>query len=315
MSNYVTESLMFLAIARNTICESLKYEDIPEGVDEIKNFIKNEASDYQIMEILVTGTLPDEKYNYEREYRLWEAFKKQLVRNRSMLAESMDETVIDDLIFEMGPVFDYGLSSAKPILEFHNEMGLIPVLSELTFGGAKSHEGKKLYQKKSLWGKTKAQARGYKGIASDKAQSVIAKGKGIATDVKANAPGAIYAAGTKVGTAALKGKEKAQGLWKKAKEAPTWKKVTGGLTAVAGAAAIAYGAYQLYKNYLSQAARACKGKPDKAACMKQFKDKAQKAKVAKLQQGMATCAKSKNPDSCKKTLAAKIAKEKAKMSA
>jgi len=75
--------------------------------------------------------------------------------------------------------------------------------------------------------------------------------------------------------------------------------------------------YWVYKDYLSKAARACKDKrgKEKAICMKEFKKKAQAAKIQALQAGMSKCAKTKDPTSCKSKLQGKINKEKAKMGA
>lgn len=75
-------------------------------------------------------------------------------------------------------------------------------------------------------------------------------------------------------------------------------------------AALSYGGYWTYKNYLSKAARSCSGKKgsDKEICMKEFKMKAIKAQIADLKKGSAACIKAKDKDECKKQLAIKIAK-------
>ena len=52
----ITDSLLFLSIARNTIDEMHTQKDF-------KYFIQNEASDYQIMSILINNEIPEEKYN------------------------------------------------------------------------------------------------------------------------------------------------------------------------------------------------------------------------------------------------------------
>jgi hypothetical protein len=89
--------------------------------------------------------------------------------------------------------------------------------------------------------------------------------------------------------------------------------VVGGIAAAALAITLAA---KVYKNYLSKAARACKGKkgPDKQQCMRKAKIEAQKQKVMSLTKAQGTvCKKNKNPEKCVAKLKLKIAKEKIKM--
>ena len=81
--------------------------------------------------------------------------------------------------------------------------------------------------------------------------------------------------------------------------------VIGGM---AMAAATAWAALKVYRNYLSKAARACSGRPDKKECMEKFKNAANKARIAKLKSGMTGCAKDKNPEKCRALIQAKIDK-------
>jgi hypothetical protein len=89
--------------------------------------------------------------------------------------------------------------------------------------------------------------------------------------------------------------------------------VVGGIAAAALAITLAA---KVYKNYLSKAARACKGKKglDKQQCMRKAKIEAQKQKVMSLTKAQGTvCKKNKNPEKCVSKLKLKIAKEKIKM--
>lgn len=87
-------------------------------------------------------------------------------------------------------------------------------------------------------------------------------------------------------------------------------KAIGGL---ALATVIGYGAYKIYKNYLSKAARSCAGKPDKSACMQQYKNNAIKAQITKLKADSGKCSKSKDPDKCKASIQSKILKLQSKL--
>jgi hypothetical protein len=85
-------------------------------------------------------------------------------------------------------------------------------------------------------------------------------------------------------------------------------KVAASIAAATVAAAAVAGAYKIYKNYFSKAARACKGKEGdaKQACMKKFKADAVKAEISALKSGMSKCAKSKDPAKCKAAIQKKI---------
>jgi len=94
-------------------------------------------------------------------------------------------------------------------------------------------------------------------------------------------------------------------------------KLTGagkGVLAAVVVAAIAAGAYMIYKRYFSKAAKACKGKSgdERSACIKQFKRQALQAQIAALKSGMSKCAQSKNPDKCKAAIQQKVQKLQAK---
>lgn len=96
-----------------------------------------------------------------------------------------------------------------------------------------------------------------------------------------------------------------------------WNTSWQGMAAAAAVALALAAGYKIYRDYLSKAARACKGKKgdDLVNCRSEFKKKAQRAKVAALQKSMSKCAKTKDPNACKNKLRAKIAQEKAKMGA
>ncbi len=75
----------------------------------------------------------------------------------------------------------------------------------------------------------------------------------------------------------------------------------GGAGAVVIAAAIAAAAYKIYKRFISQAAKACKGRSgaDKTLCMSQHKKKALQARIKNMQSSMKQCDQTKDPTKCK----------------
>jgi len=81
---------------------------------------------------------------------------------------------------------------------------------------------------------------------------------------------------------------------------------------VAAATAISYG---VYKDYLSKAAKACKGKSglEKQECMVKYKKKALQKRIEVLKKGLIDCKKTNKPDKCKKKVQDQINREKKKL--
>jgi hypothetical protein len=233
----INDSLLFLKICRDTICETSSNK-------ELNYFIQNEASDYQIINIIVNNEIPEKKYDIVDEHKIWEHFQDLIYENHNHLYK---------LVVEMGPVFEYGLSSSKVILNFLKETGDQQAYAATLYDSMKS--------------------------AMSAAKSNLKKGSKAAAELVSDT----------------------------ANKAST-NKIVVGATAGAAAAMIAFAAAKLYQQYLSKAAKACKGRPDKVACMKGYKTKALGMRIQKLRSGMSTCNKAKNSENCKKSLQAKITK-------
>jgi len=88
-----------------------------------------------------------------------------------------------------------------------------------------------------------------------------------------------------------------------------------GLGAAAVAALVGFLGYKIYKNYFSQAAKACKGAPDKKACMAKVRAGAISKAAATINSQKANCKKSADPAKCAAKLDAKLAKMRAKVGA
>ena len=69
-----------------------------------------------------------------------------------------------------------------------------------------------------------------------------------------------------------------------------------------------FGAVKAYNHFLSQAARACSGVPNKDVCMSKFKVKALVAKRKYLKGQAPKCNQTKDPEKCRERFAAGIAK-------
>jgi hypothetical protein len=248
MLHPIIESLLFLKLARNSICESIDNSSIEEKA-ELKDYIQNEASDYEVIHLVTLGEMPENKFDDISEQFVWECFKKDMVKAFDFFVEEgYDEADIDRMIFEMGPVSSYGLSSAAPIMELHQHNGFF----------------KEALKEGRTWRKLTGQQ-----TIGDKADEVGAKvaGKWLKNSAKRRVKAKIgmATAGEKIATGAenvaMKGIVKADQGIKSTKKA--WKGMSSGQQAgakVGGAALGAGAAYLAYKAWKKRKAEKKKGK-------------------------------------------------------
>ena len=264
-------SLLFLTMARKSICEVFDAE--LDDTDEVKKFITNEASDYQIISILTTGDIPLEESTFEDELIMWENFKRWIVTRSATLIETFDninpeimESVIEDITFEMGPVSDLFLSSAAPILEFHTASGYLQeILDEGVMGDLfnpktalashkerlKKRAEKKKKERAKYEKALKRQAAEVKAAKAAPAEKVRKGQKGVANILKMR----LAAEKKKKDDAAAAAASVAKAA-KRAENVKTAKHIAVG-TAVGAVGA--YAAKKAYDRYFSKAAKACKG--------------------------------------------------------
>jgi hypothetical protein len=295
-------SLLFLTMARKSICEIFDGES--DDTNEVKKFITNEASDYQIISILTTGDIPLEESTFEDEIIMWESFKRWVVTRSATLTEIFDyispeimESVIEDITFEMGPVSDLFLSSAAPILEFHTESGY---LQEVLAEGKKLDVVKDLFNpkltadylkkkkdalvaanKKRLEKREEKKKKGQVAfVAAGKKASVeaIAKKEAAAKSIAKQQKGTQNI--VKIRLAAEKKKKDDAATATAAAKRASNIKASKNVAIAAGVGAVgAYAAKKAYDRYFSKAAKACKGLSgsDRSACIKKAKTSAKKA--------------------------------------
>ena len=111
----------------------------------------------------------------------------------------------------------------------------------------------------------------------------------------------------------MRGEAEAEKIKKKESTVRKAKKVAGVMTLTTAIAGIIYGGYKVYKNYLSKAARACKGSSNKQECMATFRKQAYRAQIKAVQKGKKICAKTKDPGKCKAKIEMKISQIRGKM--
>jgi hypothetical protein len=111
----IAESILFLLSARESLSCMVEASSV-DHKDALKNFLMNEASDYEIIYMLMHEEMPAEKYNFANEIRLFSDLKEQVLVNYNTLGEYMGESV-QTFINEVDTVYP-DFSSAVPVLEF-----------------------------------------------------------------------------------------------------------------------------------------------------------------------------------------------------
>lgn len=166
MLHPVIESLLFLKLARNSVCESIDNSSVEEKV-ELKDYIQNEASDYEVIHLVTLGEMPENKFDNEAEKIVWECFRKDMVKAYDYLTieEGYNEEDVDRIIFEMGPVTELGLSSALPIMELHQHNGFFKEVIKESISDNMAAK-KKSMMKKWKFNSAKRRVKGFVGAAS-----------------------------------------------------------------------------------------------------------------------------------------------------
>lgn len=310
----VGESVLFLLCARNALKNTV-IESKHENVDKMVDFLMNESSDYEIMSLLVTGKLPDEKYDIAAESYLFSIMKEQVLREHALVTEAVGNDIFDSFMHEVDQVFP-AISTARPMLELYQEQakfldeqsptaaGLKGVMKTAKDyygqGGGGEAVGSALKTAGKFWKKKGQEAGEYAGKAGAKVSQA-------AGDAGEAAGGALKTAGkfyAKAGSDAVSGGKAA--IEKGLPQFKAWATSPAGqgLGGAALAALVAFGAVKAYKRFFSAAAKQCAGQSGQAktACMAKAKASAKAKKAAFIQAGSGACAKSKNPEKCKAAL-------------
>ncbi len=287
---YPLNTLLFLSEIRKAMCEY--YEELGT-TDDVKNYITNEASDHEIISVLATDEWPNEKLNEQEELANWRVFQEFVVQEFADFHEvlEIDQGVMNEVIFEMGPVSHLSLSSAKPILEHHVQSGYLQDLTEKEYDAFQFNKKEKEYpiptispkQQKEVDKTHAAKMAAKKEAAKSKTRKgAEAFGKGMQADVKSGYES--LKKGTKNRTDAIKAVTKGTATSDQQTTAAKTAGAAGKAALVVGAAGLAaYGAKKLYGRYFSAAAKQCKGLSggDRSACIAKAKAKASAAAKSK----------------------------------
>jgi hypothetical protein len=295
----VTNSILFLTCARHALKEQVLLSELEESKKvAFSEFLVNEATDYEVMSLLVDNALPEEKYNQEAEAYLFADLKEMVIENYSGLSESIGRDSLMSLVYEIGPVSAYGYSTAAPILEF-----LLSEIPNFNLNLPRKSSSKKIFG-------AAAKAPGIRTkqvtMAAQKAGSALKGAPGQAKEFAKKQYGRASDRAKVYGGQAVE-KAKAAGKW-----AGTHKKALG---AAAIAAIAAYAGVKAYKKWFSASAKACAGKSgsEKDACVKQYKNKAVQAQIQATGAGAGACSKAKDPAKCKAQIQSRISSLKGKL--
>jgi len=191
------ESYQFMAIARKTLSEMVMMDEsiTQKEKTETSDFLLNEATDYEILHLLVTQKLPHQKYNTEGEI-LCMGYVNNFLEENKELFDGMGV-----VLNEMAPLSFWNMSSQPAVAQFMLENDLI---SERIYG-SKIVKDIPEYTKEKVGAGVRAVKRGaekvetrisqkmpwYKKTAGEKLSAAGAKGKEIGGAVAEKGKGFI----------------------------------------------------------------------------------------------------------------------------
>ena len=191
----VGDSVLFLLSSRVALANIVEASKT-ENAAELVSFIHNEASDYEIMHLLMNGSLPEEKYNDVAEMLLFSEFKESMMMNHEFVTEMVGEDIFENILHEVDSLY-MAYSTAKPLIEFEAqtdpEFAIAQMLVEYPTGSRVSTVAKKAAETKAQYmarvnaanaataTRQKASAAAAKMKGGGGAPSYLARGKGIAS--------------------------------------------------------------------------------------------------------------------------------------
>ena len=231
----VGDSVLFLLSSREALANIVEQTG-SENADELISFIYNEASDYEIMHLLINGSLPEDRYDAVAEMLLFSDLKESMLMNKDFVEEMVGEELFYNILNEVDSLYmEY--STAAPVLEFAAsqdlELGLAWFISEAG-AGSKIAAGIKSKAAAAKAAKLKAAAAAsptFKAAKASwspekvkalKAKAVAAKQKQLAATTAGRMKGGAGAPSTysrykgMAGKKVAAGKAAVQGFWQKA---------------------------------------------------------------------------------------------------
>jgi len=316
------ESLLFLLSMRETLCLLIDESNISYR-KKLKSFIINEASDYQIVSLIVDGELPLNESHYFNELVLFERIRLEVKQNKDLVCEMFGADIFDDVakkVDSISPKF----STRKPLLEavydpnsienMLKNAGRGPVEPSKYKIGAKTQKmldvGQKAvdkYHKKDKSLKPKFDISNTSKVTPEAPSKIISKTNDNVVKNSVELRARITKSFDKLRRQASSGTNAVNSF------------VQSHQTEIAGvllAMLAIYVSAKIYKRFYSKAAKSCStykgGK--KTICMKKFQLAGYKAQLMDLKQASTKCGFTKNPEKCVKTIKSKMDKINKKIS-
>ncbi len=111
------ESLLFLKAARDAISCITKESSLSESDKaEVVYFVRKEATDYQVMHLLLEGELPEKKYDLGHEVVLFGQLKEQILINSNNLQEALGDEILNTVLNEVDTIHPF---QSSPVLMEH----------------------------------------------------------------------------------------------------------------------------------------------------------------------------------------------------
>lgn len=299
----VKNSLKFFSICRENLVSIIKeIETLTESEKkDVITFLENYATDYEILSLTINNKLPKERSNIIKEQKLIQKYKNNIMENYDVLNKVIKEDYLNEFILEFDSVMPYGLSSAKPIMEFNKLSG---IMNENIIVEREKMFWNNILTEQSNVDVARRAAKVVKGVY-DKSGPVDAAR--VATG-GARLMAALHKIGVSSGAANVGAKVGAGSI------------ASGAGAVVLGGAAIAallaWAAKKTFNRFFSAAAKQCNqySGSQKTACMIKAKRDAFAKQIQDLKAGAVGCAKTKNPDACNASITKKIAKLQLQMS-
>ena len=327
----IPDSILFLTSCRLAIKESVI---VNEEIDRnekygLVDFVMNEASDYQIMNIVVNDEYVEERYNALSELDLFDQYKEMMVENIDDFSAVVEAKDLKSLLYEIGPISQEGLSTATPVLEFLHGSGVLAEKGPTLIDVAKKHKDALLKKSADAKHDAELKMRGLKKSVPHKLKGKIKTGKEKLVAGKEKAITAKDALKQKASDVAFDTKVKMRGLKKSVPHRTMGALKTGGdkvraamgtkagkAGAIALAAAAIYAGVKTYQRFMSQAAKSCGGQSGsaKTACMAKYKSNALRGQIAATQRGVGSCSNAKDPQKCKASIQSRVQKLQNKLS-
>jgi len=306
-----SDSILFMTSARQAVKNIIGLSESadPKNIAKMQNFVMNEATDYQVMSLMMTGEIPEQRYNLEEEFELFDYFRDTVLENFQMFTEAHGIEIAKSLVSEVGPVSQFGIDTAVPVLTHLYESGAIDILTEKKKkAAAKAGKGTKAGKTAAKGTEAAAKKQGWISKQAAAANKYIGYGKASRQPWHATQYGRMkkaWEAGKEV--------KKDTGFMPKAAVGDAALHAGKLAAPTIAVAAALYAGAKAYKAIFGKARAACKGAEDKAACLRQYKNKAVQAQIAAVKAGAAKCANSKNPEKCRAAIQKKVGKLQAKM--